>query len=312
MKIMDKKKFVKSTVVTCGIVGIITVAGFKVYSNATVRNIFYGNNNVTEEPKEEPKEEVKVDPEELLKQEAKAKQDKVAENAIKAEEVAAMLNGTYDEKLKEGQESEKIVFLTFDDGPSTTNTPLILDTLDKYGVKGTFFMLGNSIDKSEESKNIVKRVYNGGHAIANHSYSHDMRKLYPGNYVNVDTFMREVEQTNETLKGILGKYFNTRVVRMPGGHMTRKFYKDPNLHNLDATLNEKGIVSIDWNALNKDAEGRFKNPNQLLEETIKTSQGKDKVVVLMHDTYGKENTAKALPQIIEHFASNGYKFKTII
>lgn len=308
MKIINKSKFVASTIITCGIVGIITIVGVKVYSNATVRNSV----NLKENVEVEKKDEVKVDPEQKLKDDAQKKYDKVAENAIKAEEVLEMLNGTYEEKLEDGQEAEKIVFLTFDDGPSTTNTPEILDILDKYNIKATFFMLGENIDKNDQTKELVKKIYDTGHAIANHSYSHDMRKLYPGKKVDVDTFINEVEQTNESLKNVLGKYFNTRVLRMPGGYMTRKFYNDPNLSVLDKVFSEKGIISIDWNALNKDAEGRVKNSNQLLNEVVKTSQGKDKVILLMHDTYGKENTVKSLPGTIEYFINNGYKFKTII
>ena len=76
-------------------------------------------------------------------------------------------------------------------------------------------------------------------------------------------------------------------------------------------LEKNNIASIDWNALNADAEGRKKNAQELADYAIKTSQGKDIVVLLMHDTYGKEETAKALPTIIKYFKDNGYEFKTL-
>ena len=66
-------------------------------------------------------------------------------------------------------------------------------------------------------------------------------------------------------------------------------------------LVENGIISIDWTSLNADAEGKRKNAKELYDYTVKTSEGKEMVVLLMHDTYGKEETVKALPSIIEYF-----------
>ena len=83
------------------------------------------------------------------------------------------------------------------------------------------------------------------------------------------------------------------------------------MDQLDNYLNENNMASIDWNALNADAEGRKKNAQELADYAIKTSQGQDIVVLLMHDTYGKEEIAKALPTIIKYFKDNGYEFKTL-
>ena len=80
---------------------------------------------------------------------------------------------------------------------------------------------------------------------------------------------------------------------------------------LDRYLDENKLVSIDWNALNADAEGPRKNAQQLADYAIKTAQGKEMVVMLMHDTYGKEETVKALPTIIKYFKDNGYEFRTL-
>lgn len=72
------------------------------------------------------------------------------------------------------------------------------------------------------------------------------------------------------------------------------------------------MASIDWNAINSDAEGKKKTSNELVEYAIKTSEGKEMVVLLMHDTYGKEETVKALPKIIEYYKNNGYEFKVLV
>lgn len=208
-------------------------------------------------------------------------------------------------------DGEKIAFLTFDDGPSTSVTPQILDTLKNYDVKATFFLIGQNIQTNERSKELVKRIFEDGHAIGNHTYSHNMRKLYPGNKLDVDYLMGEVEQTDTDIRNIVGQGFNTRILRLPGGYMSRVYYNDPNLNELNERLKEKNMYSIDWNAYDFDAEGRWKNSEELLE-CVKESVGtKEKVVILMHDTYGKEETAKALPQIIEYLRTQGYTFKTI-
>lgn len=209
------------------------------------------------------------------------------------------------------EDGKKTAYLTFDDGPSVTVTPKILDTLKQYKINGTFFVIGSNIEQGEESKEVLKRTFQEGNSIGNHSYSHNLKKLYPHNRVNVNYFMEEVDKTNEVLKSVLGQDFNTRVIRMPGGYMSRQYYNDPNLPAFDSRLKEKNMCHIDWNAYDFDSEGKWKNSDQLLNE-VKSSVGdKQKVVILMHDTYGKEETAKALPKIIEYLKSEGYEFKTL-
>ena len=203
---------------------------------------------------------------------------------------------------------EKVVFLTFDDGTSTTVTPKILQTLKENDVHATFFVTGVNIERGgDKAKDLLRQELAEGHAIANHSYSHDYKKLYPNRNLDLEAFKEDFAKTDELLKEVLGKYFSTRVIRCPGGHMSWK-----GMDALDNYLDKNNMASIDWNALNKDAEGAKKNADQLVQEAINTSKGKEMVVLLMHDTYGKEETAKALPQIIKYFKDNGYKFKTLV
>lgn len=203
---------------------------------------------------------------------------------------------------------EKIVFLTFDDGTSTTNTPKVLDILKKEGVKATFFITGQNVEYGgEKARDLIKQEFNEGHAIANHSYTHDVKKLYPNRVLDIDAFKADFEKNDKMLKDILGKYFSTRVIRCPGGYMSWK-----GMEPLDKYLSENNMVSIDWTSLNADAEGKRKNAKELTEYAIKTSEGKEMVVLLMHDTYGKEETVKALPAIIKYFKDNGYAFKTLV
>ncbi|WP_242951431.1 polysaccharide deacetylase family protein [Clostridium kluyveri] len=209
-------------------------------------------------------------------------------------------------------DDEKIAFLTFDDGPSTSVTPQVLDTLKNYDVKATFFLVGQNIEINERSEELVKQMFEEGHAIGNHTYSHNMRKLYPGNHIDVNYYMEEVEQANAVIGNAIGQKFSTRVLRLPGGYMSRVYYSDPNLNEFDERLKEKDMYSIDWNAYDFDAEGRWKNSEELLERVKESVGTQEKVVILMHDTYGKEETARALPEIIEYLKTQGYEFKTIL
>ena len=228
--------------------------------------------------------------------------------AMVAENTKGLLNGTKHYPVR--TDGKKVVYLTFDDGPSTTNTPGILDVLDRYNVKATFFILGKSIEGNEEAKNILKETAKRGHAIANHTYSHDYSYLYPNRTMNVDNIVSDIEKNNSILKEVLGEDFSTRVIRFPGGYWSwegRTAMKE--------AMEQNGYYNVDWNALNKDAEGKPKNADELLQSTKETVEAlgpeADSVVLLMHDTYGKEETVKALPQIIEYLQEKEFEFRTI-
>ena len=141
--------------------------------------------------------------------------------AVNVKDVSKMVEGSY-----EG--NEKYVFLTFDDGPSPL-TEQVLDILKNENVKGTFFMLGSRLDSGQAPKESLKRAIEEGNAIANHSYSHNFKKLYPGNITDVNYFMDEFKRTNDIMRDVLGVEFDTNVLRMPGGYNSRVYYKDRNL-----------------------------------------------------------------------------------
>ncbi|AYE33263.1 polysaccharide deacetylase family protein [Clostridium septicum] len=223
--------------------------------------------------------------------------------AMDASDVKAMLYGTY-------AGSKKYVFLTFDDGPSP-NTEKVLDILKENNVKGTFFVLGSMIEASTEAQKTLKRIIKEGNALANHTYTHNLSTLYPRNTIDINYFMEEVNNTNKLMKKILGENFNTKVLRMPGGYMSRKYYNDPSLPAFDDKLNSEGIVSIDWNTLNGDAEGVEYTVEEMVNKVKEGAKEVNQSIVLMHDTYGKEKTVEALPEIINYFKSQGYEFRTI-
>ena len=211
---------------------------------------------------------------------------------------------TYDYSPLDG---EKVVFLTYDDGPSLTNTSVILETLKKHDVRATFFVTGKTLESGgEQAKEILRDSYEYGNAIANHSYSHDYNILYPGGTLDLNSFLEDFSKTDKLLEDVLGEGFKTNVWRCPGGYMSWK-----NMGELKEYAEKNDKTPIDWNALNKDAEGKKKTAEELYQEAIKTSEGKDMVVLLMHDTYGKEETAKFTDKIIQYYKDNGYVFKTL-
>ena len=226
-----------------------------------------------------------------------------------AEDVAFLEKYLYQQTkgmMPEGADGKKVAYLTFDDGPSETVTPMILDVLKEKGVNATFFVLGQAVDSNDNTKAIIKRMAAEGNAIGNHSYTHNYKNLYPNNIVSPTNCMDEIERTNSSLKAILGDKFYTRALRFPGGHMSWR-----GMDALDAIIAEKDYHQVDWNALNKDAEGKEKNADELVE-VFKTTLGtREKALILMHDKKGKEETAKALPAIIDYLKEQGYEFKTI-
>ena len=301
-----KKSNIQKRLVTILLACVIVFGGVTVVSATT--NFIKEQHEIRLEKKRK-EEEAKILAEKKRKEEEEKKKyivgcsnegKKYSYDAKKVSD--ALKNYDYD------NDGKKVVFLTFDDGTSTTVTPQILKTLKDEGVHGTFFVTGENIERGgKKAEDLLKQELAEGHAIANHSWTHDYHVLYPNRTLNLDNFLADFKKTDDLLKRVLGKYFSTRVIRCPGGHMSWK-----GMDALDTYMEKNNMVSIDWNALNKDAEGAKKNADQLVQQAINSSEGKNMVVLLMHDTYGKEETAKALPRIIQYFKDNGYEFKTLV
>lgn len=204
-------------------------------------------------------------------------------------------------------DGKKVVYLTFDDGPSAMTSKL-LDVLEKNDIRATFFVTGQSIEHAgQKGKELLQRSYNYGNAIANHSYSHDYNLLYPNKTLDFNAFLEDFKKTDNLLKDALGKDFKTEVIRCPGGHMSWN-----GMDKLQDYLDEHEIASIDWNAVSGDAVGKNKTPEELYNEAVETSKGKEMVVLLMHDASSKESTVEALQDIIDYYKDNGYEFRTLV
>ena len=162
----------------------------------------------------------------------------------------------------------KKVYLTFDDGPSP-NTTRILDILDQYGVKATFFTICSPGEENEES---LKRIVSSGNTLAIHSVSHEYSQVY----ASIDSFKEDVLDMQQWL------------------------YEQINF------LNEQGFVYFDWNVSSGDASAKCVDKDTIVQNVLSEIGSREEYVVLMHDAGAKTTTVEALPEIIEYLQANDY------
>lgn len=192
--------------------------------------------------------------------------------------------------------NKKIIYLTFDDGPSSVVTNDILNALKQQRVKATFFVIGSEI-KGREA--VLKRMYNEGHSIGLHTFSHEYKKIYE----NEDAFIGEMIKTSEEVKRVIG--VKTNIIRFPYGsnaHLNNNFLKK---------LHDHSFKIYDWNASISDGIKPYSSPESFTREAIARSNGIPYIVFLMHCNNTNVNTYKALPQIIQYYKNLGYEFRTI-
>lgn len=228
-------------------------------------------------------------------------EEKILEN-IKEEIPKVELTDIGMQNIKNIYKSEeKSAYLTFDDGPSKTVTPLIIEVLKQENIKATFFVLGSRVDLYPE---LVKQEYEEGHYIANHGYSH----MYNNIYSNPEEVLNEYNKAQDSIRNAIGiEDYNCNLFRFPGGSNGGKYSKIKN--EAKDLLEQNNIAYVDWNALTNDASGENLTKEQMYEKLIETTNGKNTVVILMHDAGDKILTYELLPQIIQYLREEGYTFK---
>lgn len=194
--------------------------------------------------------------------------------------------------------AEKVVYLTFDDGPSY-NTQKVLDILDQYDAKATFFVVG----MNTEYHGLIKTAYDKGHTIGLHTFSHD----YAAIYASQDAYFNDLAQIGEVVKGQIG--YVPCFIRFPGGssNTISANYTQGIMTSLSQTVQTKGYQYYDWNI--SCGDGGVRTADELTAQA--TSADYDNIVLLMHDANNKETTVEALPRILEHYKALGYQFKAI-
>ena len=193
---------------------------------------------------------------------------------------------------------EKIVYLTFDDGPDNKNTPAVLDILLNEQVPGTFYVVGEMVENNPE---VLKRIFEEGHAIGNHSYNHEYKDLYSDAW----NFMEQIIKTDAAIMKVIG--VRPLIIRAPGG--TWGMFDE----NYPPIIKDMGYVEHDWNCLTQDATRSRPNAKTQLQNVINQlgDNPPKSVILLVHSNGGKEETVKALPSIIHLFKDMGYKFGVV-
>ncbi len=181
------------------------------------------------------------------------------------------------------KKNRKVVALTFDDGPNPATTNQALDTLSKYGIKATFFVLGKNVSGNEE---ILKRMKADGHVIGNHSWSHPVLSK-----LSLDEAKKQVTDTEDALTKVLGS--SSKLMRPPYGAITDDIRK-----SLDLSFIMWDVDSLDW---------KSKNEAAILTEIQR--EVKNGSIILMHDIHAE--TVNALPKVIDYLKGQGYDFVTV-
>ena len=225
--------------------------------------------------------------------EAKKKAEEEAEKEAKTKEVEAKKSGTY-----VPPKGEKVVYLTFDDGPGPY-TAKLLDVLKKYNVKATFFVTCNR----PKYRDMILRAYNEGHSIGLHSCSHEYYKVY----ADEAAFFIELQSISDIVRDITG--VETKLVRFPGGssNTVSKKYNKGIMTRLAKELGERGYVYFDWNVSSGDS-GNTRNTNTVYNNVLKGLRG-NYSIVLQHDIH--EFSVNAVEKIIADGLKYGFTFKAL-
>lgn len=196
------------------------------------------------------------------------------------------------EKIREDEKAKlNTVYLTFDDGPNRY-TPIILDLLKQYDMKGTFFVLDGNMRNFPE---YTKRIIEEGHSIGLHGISHDMNRLYFTS--SPYSVLREMEQQNRNLKQQFGEF--TILTRVPYG--TKPYMKSSQFW----ALRNAGYRVWDWHI---DSHDYKSTPSQIYRNVISEIPKYDKPVILLHD---RAQTVEALPWILNYLKDNGYRSRRL-
>lgn len=197
-------------------------------------------------------------------------------------------------------DGRRVCYLTFDDGPSD-KTLEILDILDKYRIKATFFVI--------ESENIeyVKKIYAAGHTIGLHTATHDYSVIYSGE----DMFYKDITRLSDKIYELIG--VRPTLLRFPGGssNTVSKNYCRGVMTRLVKTVGGRGYSYFDWNISSGDAECPPPSYTYIRNKVLASAADKNSACILMHDSNDKATTVQALPEIIEGMMRMGYSIEPL-
>lgn len=190
----------------------------------------------------------------------------------------------------------KTICLTFDDGPTDSTTPKILDILRKEDIPATFFVIGRQISSRKE---ILQRTFDDGHAIGIHTYSHEYKQIY----ASTSALLGDIRRCQKSIREVLPEW-NSDLYRFPGGEAGLS-------DTLISAVKNAGFRICSWNASIEDAVSPNASAEDLYNNAVRSAGEKNHVVLLLHDGVGYRETIRALPKIIEYFRSKGYTFQSL-
>lgn len=188
----------------------------------------------------------------------------------------------------------KTICLTFDDGPTDSTTPKILDILRKEDIPATFFVIGRQISRRKE---ILQRTFDDGHAIGIHTYSHEYKQIYASS----SALLGDIRRCQKSIREILPEW-NSDLYRFPGGEAGLS-------ESLVSAVKNAGYRICSWNASVEDAVSPNASAEDLYNNAVRSAGEKNHVILLLHDGVGYRETVRALPKIIDYFRGKGYTFQ---
>lgn len=194
---------------------------------------------------------------------------------------------------------EKVVYLTFDDGPSE-RTPELLEVLERYDVKATFFMLGKD---TKQGRQWMRDIVAAGHAIGVHSYTHDYKTIYS----SVEAFLDDFAQEYYLIQDATG--VPPQIFRFPGGSING--YNGHIYQEIISEMTRRGFVYYDWNRQTGDAARNNVPVDTLVKNSLDQASSMRRVFLLAHDSNRFTNVVEALPRIIEGYREAGFTFDAL-
>lgn len=204
-----------------------------------------------------------------------------------------------DKKIEPIINDNKVVYLTFDDGPSE-RTIEILDILKEYDIKATFFVTVQ--EEKKNTKDILRRIAFEGHTIGVHSYSHNYNEIYK----SVNSFLDDFNEIYNYIFNATG--VKAEIFRFPGG--SKNSYNTSTYKDIIREMTLRGFVYYDWNVDSKDSIGDF-SANTIYEKSIKDIDTLNRAFILYHDSVDRKSTVKALEKTILHLKEKGFTFSKI-
>lgn len=190
-------------------------------------------------------------------------------------------------------------YLTFDDGPSVY-TRQILSVLREYEVKATFFVLNSKI---KDYDLILREIIDEGHSLGMHTATHDYKKIYKSYNAYIDDLYKNFTYIWEATG------YKPEIMRFAGGSINS--YNAGIYKSLVSDVTSRGFVYYDWNVSTGDALSPMPEADEIVRNVLDNIDGRERVIILAHDTSSKLETIKAIPRIIEGVREAGFTFERL-